>query len=125
LSRDADSVYDQSWESSKAAFGLQGGIGLEYALQPKISLTLDIVGRMANLKGLKGTEKWTSEGPGYSFEYQQDVTLWYVEYPDGDHTYTWILFEKDKPEWERYKNVREGEISLSGLAFRIGVKYRF
>lgn len=105
---------------SVAAFGFQGGLGLELALSPAISLTMDIQGRLANFSGLKGP--WTVTGqysPGHPFSGSGAGTLWYFE----ESGLAYFEVQANKPTNPSLTNVREGSFSLSGVRALVGIKF--
>lgn len=93
--------------------GFQAGIGLEYALGSRLAVFFEASGRLARIKGLKGTVQFnqnTAESASlYSFE-QIIETTWF---PVLDAMPT-------APAWEDIRNVREATIDLSGGSAIIG-----
>jgi opacity protein-like surface antigen len=116
------------WEENEgtandSGFGFQGGLGVEYSISEGVALFLEGTGRYAKLKNWEvenvnrtalGTE--TDRG-----------TFWYVEQytEDLEAYYPSLEISDDAPDDPYYRNVRKLEISLSGVVFKIGVKFSF
>ena len=100
-------------------FGFQGGLGIEFALSPSISLCLDVLGRMANISGLTGgaTLAGTIFGIPGSVS-ATGLTLYYYE----EGGYSNITISDTLPSGGGISNAREASISLSGVAAQFGIK---
>lgn len=117
--------YDQStFKSTKTGFGLQAGVGLEYALSAKIAIGLNIVGRCAQVSGFKGA--WTDSGGGDLWSYSDsgsDRLPWYYDWKlPGGHSYPQIVFQEDQPAGSTVANARLAKLILSGFSVTIGLK---
>jgi len=100
-------------------FGFQGGLGIEFALSPNISLCLDVLGRMANISGLTGgaTLAGTILGIPVSAS-ETGITLYYYEYGG----YSYLSISDTLPSGSGISNAREASVSLSGVAAQFGIK---
>jgi len=100
------------------AFGFQGGLGIEFALSPSISLCLDVLGRMANPSGFAGP--WTQSGTvlGIPFSSSGSGTMYYYE--QGGYSHFEIM--STIPSGSGVSNAREASVSLSGVAAQFGIK---
>jgi hypothetical protein len=99
--------------------GFHGGIGLEYSLGSRLALFFEALGRVAKVKGLKGTVQ-------YNQNTAQSATLYYYEqiidttwYPILDASVTAPATGPDT------RNVREATIDLTGGSALIGLVIRF
>jgi opacity protein-like surface antigen len=116
------------WEENEgtakdSGFGFQGGLAFEYSLSDSVSLFLEGAGRYVNLKSWDvdnvyrnalGTESETG-------------AFWYVEEYEEDtgKYYPSLELSDDEPSDPDYRNVRKVEINLSGIVFKVGVKFSF
>ena len=116
------------WEENEGTakdngFGFQGGLGFEYGLSDSVSLFLEGTGRYVNLKNwdvdnLHRTALGTERDSG---------SFWYVEEYEEDtgKYYPSLELSEEEPTDPDYRNVRKAEISLSGIVFKVGVKFSF
>lgn len=104
---------------TKLAVGVQGGLGLEYDITPSVSITFDVLGRLASLSDLVGTHALSGMILGITGSVSaQNHTFWYFE-ENGQPQYS---IQQNPPSGAGRINVREASISLSGLCAMIGVK---
>lgn len=122
-------VFEENWEGKSNALGFHGGLGLEFNFSSNIALFIEGFGRYAKLKSLTGN--YTMEETYFGFHGEEsinDATLWYYErhsYLTGKNYHT-INFDAEKPEETLYiKNIREGEVDLTGFSIRVGIKISF
>jgi hypothetical protein len=104
-------------------FGFHGGLGLEYSISGSIALFVEGTGRYVDLKDWDvdnlyqdafGSERNT--GTFWFIEkYEEDTGKYYPNLHPGD----------EEPSYPGIKNARKAEISLSGVVFKLGVKFRF
>ena len=99
-------------------FGFQGGLGIEFALSPSISLCLDVLGRMASLSGFSGP--WTQTGyvGGTPINDSGTGTFYYYEYGG----YADYSISNTMPSGSGVSNAREASLSLSGVVAQFGIK---
>ena len=117
-------VWEENDGTAKdSGFGFQSGLGFEYSLSDSVALILEGTGRYANLKNWDvknvnrtalGTEKDTG-------------TFWYVEeyQEDTGKYYPSLELSDDEPTDPDLRNVRKMEVSLSGIVFKVGIKFSF
>jgi hypothetical protein len=127
---DSDSDYHQTWEASKQTVGFQGGISLEYAVLPKLSLIFEAVGRLAALADLTGPYHYTSVGPTWNNQYDDERTAWtsaFVNDPTTTNSHLMLNSLNDDPNDypQYYSNPRKASFSLSGMSLRLGARYKF
>jgi opacity protein-like surface antigen len=115
---------DYIFKSGSGAFGLQGGLGVEYQISSGLSLIVEVLGRYAKVSNFKGdwtsVDKFngtTSSGQG------SDIYFNYFEYDVNGKRYSDLHFGEDLPA--RAINVRRGNLDLTGFSPLIGIKYSF
>ena len=117
------------WESDigkakDSGLGFQGGVGLEFPVAKGVVLFAEATGRYVNLNN------WEVE---YSFSdswgYTEDGTayIWYVEQFEGDtgKYYPTLELDMSEPSHPSLRSVRKAEFSVSGIAFKLGIKISF
>jgi len=115
-----DTNYDDNFESdSKLVFGFQGGVGIEFAVSPNISLCVDVLGRYANLSGLSGSHSLSGTllgltGSGTFTNHH----FYYFEF--GGVALPWVM--DVAPSGGGITNAREASVSLSGVGAQVGLK---
>ena len=116
------------WEENEgtandSGFGFQGGLGLEYGLSDSVALFVEGTGRYANLKNWEVDNVYRNALGTES----ERGTFWYVEEYEADtgKYYPNLELSDEEPSDPDYRNVRKVEISLSGIVFKVGVKFSF
>jgi hypothetical protein len=121
--------FEENWEGKSNVLGYHGGLGLELNFSSRIALVVEGFGRYAKLQSLKGD--YTFEENYFGYQGQDSIseaTLWYYEWRSSltENYYPTIEFNDEKPEETSFlKNVREGEVDLTGFSVRVGIKIRF
>jgi opacity protein-like surface antigen len=110
--------------AKKSGLGFQGGLGLEYSVSGNIALFIEGGGRYVNLKDWDVDNTHRSI---YGIERETGTTYWYVMKYNADTGKYYPTFElgDEKPSGPFIKNARKAEISLSGITFKLGVKFGF
>ena len=119
-----EATYENRFNADGKAWGLHGGLGLEYALSSELSVFLEGMGRASRIGNCNGTMTvW-----GY-YRYpigDRDETgkMWYFEYWDQNTStyFSGLSFGSEPPEDERLRLVRKLRIRLSGFSVSIGFK---
>jgi opacity protein-like surface antigen len=106
------------------SLGIQGGLGLEYAVTDELALVVEVQGRYARISSLKGkicamsnNSLYEETGTLYSYQWAWFGTgPWYRE----------LMVHESPPEGGIFsvKDVREARLDLSGFALRIGLRVR-
>ena len=121
--------FKENWEGKSNALGFHGGLGFEFYFSSGIALFVEGFGRYAKLKALKG--KYTFEETFFGYQGQESIdeaTLWYYEWRSAltGNYYPTLEFNDEKPEETSFiKNIREGEVDLTGFSVRVGIRIRF
>lgn len=103
----------------KLAFGFQGGLGLEIAVSPSVSLCLDVFGRMANITGPHGQHVLAGMILGFTGSVTGTNDTFYY-YESGGQSFAAI--QATLPSGAGVTNAREGSVSLSGVGATVGFK---
>lgn len=104
-------------------FGFHGGLGLEYSISGSVALFVEGTGRYVNLKDWDVDYLYQD-----AFGSERDTgTFWYIEEYEEDtgKYYPYLGVGDEEPSGPGIKNARKAEISLSGVVFKLGVKFRF
>ncbi len=117
-------VWDENEGTAKDnGFGFQGGLGFEYGLSDSVALFVEGTGRYVNLKSWD-VDNVNRNALGTESE---SGTFWYIEQYDEDtgKYYPSLELSDEEPTDPDYRNVRKAEFSLSGIVFKVGVKFSF
>jgi hypothetical protein len=103
-----------TWEGTSQAIGFHIGLGMELYLSQRTSFLVDVLGRYGRLRNIKGD--LIENGATI-----KDAVLWFCE----QGAYPLIIIDDSPPPAWRYSSIRKGEVNLSGVSVRVGVKIRF
>lgn len=112
-----------TFRSSKVGFGFQGGVGLEMALSSKLSLVLNVLGRVAKIGPFLGD--WTETGTGDFWSFADnggDHVMYYYDWTLAGKTYPQIVFQSGPPAGTSVSNAREAKLDLTGFTASFGIK---
>jgi hypothetical protein len=113
------SPYNGTWTpDTKTVFGAKAGIGIEYPLAGKFSLTFDMTGRYASIKGFTGAWHGIYNGVAKS----GTGTLYSYNYVDSNGSWPMFGIYETVPSGAHMQNIREATFSLSGVSLLVGVK---
>ncbi len=116
----------ETWRASGTCLGLQGRLGLDFALGKGLSIVLDGGGRWARFSGPCGP--WTLKGSeSLNGDYSESgtKTLWRYDYTlEGKNYPLWTLADAE-PHPARSSNVKPARIDLSGFFIRTGLRLSF
>ncbi|MBN1938881.1 MAG: outer membrane beta-barrel protein [Candidatus Aminicenantes bacterium] len=118
-------VYD--FNASKAGFGVQGGLNVEWVIDPKFSILLALSGRVASVSGFTGD--WSETLAGDIFENQKTTgsggQIWFYEWNTGGLVYDQIIFGEEEPVADsEVTNVRPARLGLTGFTAALGFKIK-
>ncbi len=120
----ADYLNDFYMKENK--IGFHGGLGIELNLNRSFSFVIEAGGRYAKLMDLRGTSKYKVYlNHEISVDEAEDnVILWYGEYERDGKWYPSLSFGEE-PSGADVRNIRRGEIALTGYSVQIGFKIKF
>lgn len=113
------------WNLKSKGTGYHAGIGFEYTIAKNLALILEVQGRSAMIKGLKGTEMFL--GSGYSESFYGAVYYYEKKDPITEKYYAGLVFYKEKPDFlpsPEYRNIRDAKLDMSGYSLKIGIRIR-
>jgi len=109
--------YNGEWmPEGKTAIGAKAGVGIEYTLSKRLSLTVEVTGRYAEITGFKGPWKGIYNGVEKS---GTDSVLYIYDY---DGQYPMIGIYGEPPAGPHHQNVKEATFSLTGVAAVAGIR---
>jgi hypothetical protein len=144
--RDGPYKYNLKVDSSynSEALGFYATLGVEYDLIKHIAIVVEAEKVWSKADGFKGplNEELTETNPGeetkISYENYDKASLYFYEYKRGSNDKYYSSFRglgtrpdnpEDYPIYPRgitdIKNLRQGELDLSTLSFKIGIRFKF
>ncbi|MHB8055566.1 MAG: SH3 domain-containing protein [Candidatus Aminicenantales bacterium] len=121
---DGDTLRDWQGEASSGGAGLCGGIGFDLSLGRGFFLTAEVNGRYAKISGFSGTNSYLDEALAEA--YIEKGRLYTYEVRTSGGTAYSLVFVRDKtPAESGVENAKEAVVDLSGIALRIGFKFKF
>jgi len=116
----------QDFISRTDAFGLRGGLGLELVLFHGFALVLEAEGRYAVIPEVRGDLTTQESLSGSSAQNTvHNAFLWIYNQSEGGQTYTRMVLSQNQPFGSSAANIRKGQIDLSGISARAGIKFTF
>jgi hypothetical protein len=114
--QDIYTPYGGAWKPDmKIAFAARAGVGLEFMISPRIALTFDILGRLAEVQGFVGEYSGLMDGVPYGGTCRAYCYDLLGSYPV-------IVLYENPPSGPSYPNVHEVKFSYSGLSALFGVR---
>ncbi len=109
----------EKYDLSGSGFGFHGGLGLDVALSPAVSLVLDFLGRYATASGFTGsyTTSSGSQTNGKLYYYEATVT--------GAGVFPVLTYSNTMPSGSGVGNAREAKLDLSGFSALLGFVFHF
>ena len=103
--------------------------GLEYTLFKHIGFVVDVENVWSRVDGFKGPSTYRRQGPEDEGEYVESggASLYFYESrpPGLDSFYSVLSGEKDRPQGETARAVRQGVFDFSGMTVRLGLRIKF
>jgi opacity protein-like surface antigen len=100
-------------------FGFQGGIGLEFRLNPRATIFVETQGRYARISNLEGEEIFFRSWNLQIFSSKENGSFYY----DEVGTYPSLVVLSN--ESAAAENVRKAVLDLSGVSLALGVRFKF
>jgi hypothetical protein len=123
--RAEDPTYFEAYDfkASGGGLGLHGGLGLEVALSPAVSLVLDLTGRWAVISNFKG-DFIVSNTWSYGLTPKADLYFFKAMDPPFG-TFPLLFMSSAEPSGPAYSDVRRARVDFSGLTSVIGFVFKF
>ncbi len=100
-------------------FGLQGGIGLEFRLNPRATIFFETQGRYAKISSLEGEDIYFRSWNLQIFSSKENGTLYYEE--AGKYPSLVVLTDESAAA----RDVRKAVLDLSGISLALGIRFKF
>jgi hypothetical protein len=100
-------------------FGFQGGIGLEFRLNPRATIFVETQGRYARISNLEGEEIFFRSWNLQIFSSKENGSFYYDEV--GKYPGLVVLSDESAAA----ENVRKAVLDLSGVSLALGVRFKF
>jgi opacity protein-like surface antigen len=108
---------------TRAAFGFQGTLGLEYAISDSVYMILDANARSAVASGFKGPWSLIGSWEHGAIGASGSSPVWYEEVQGGANYYPDMVVKDTAPIASSLRNVRSARISLGGIGVQVGLKF--
>lgn len=116
--------YERSNTYNSEALGLYAAVTLEYELFKFMAIVLEAEQKWAKIDGFKGPYSFKDfdgkDESGKASLYFYESNQWGL----GNY-YSILMGHKDRPDTEDIRNVRQGELNLSGYSFKVGIRFIF
>jgi opacity protein-like surface antigen len=115
----------QEWngQADSSGFGYQFGLGLEWPLGSRVSLTAEWAYRYSRFDGFEGEDVYR-ESTGN--ELREDGPLYrFRKSAGGRETYPLVFIRSRKPTDSGVTEIRTAELDLSGYSLKVGLKVGF
>ncbi len=99
--------------------GFQGGIGLEFRLNPRVVVFVETQGRYARISNLEGEETFFRSWFGQIWSLRKNGSLYYEE---GDQYPGLVVLSDESAAGE---DVRKAVLDFSGVSLALGLRIRF
>jgi opacity protein-like surface antigen len=117
-------IWDENEGTAKdSGLGFQGGLGFEFNLSDSAAIFVEGTGRYVNLKDWDVDNLYRS-----ALGSERDRgTFWYIEEFEEDtgKYYPSLELSDEEPSDPDFRNVRKAEVGLSGIVFKVGIKFSF
>jgi opacity protein-like surface antigen len=116
----------RTWDSELSAnqFGLQGFLGIETSMFPRLSLDIRVNARLASISGFMGTQHFHELKVTNANTYERDEDLGvYLVRQVTQEGETEFGPDSNYPLGTDYH--KEGKINLSGVGIQLGLKFHF
>jgi len=118
-------THSTALKSSPGVLGFHFGAGLEIELFSHVSMSIDVLYRIARVAKIKGNVDWKESTSWNNYQKSgsgklDDQTLWHGKYTWAGTSYVRAAIDEIQPSW--LEGARAFEFSLNGLALRAGIK---
>lgn len=129
LGRDYIYWFEKTNTFRSEGLGYYAVFGLEYTVLRHIGFVVDVENVWSKVDGFKGPYTYRRLGPDDEREYTESggASLYYYESrsPGLDAFYPVLSGEKDRPDGEATRAVRQGVFDFSGMTVRLGLRLKF
>lgn len=116
--------YERSNSYNSEGLGLYASIMLEYELFKFMAIVLEAEQKWVKIDGFKGPFSFTDfdgkDESGKASLYFYESNRWGL----GNY-YSILMGHKDRPDSAFIRNIRQGELNLSGYSFKVGIRLIF
>lgn len=120
--------YERENSFSSDALGWYAGLGLEYDVVKYVAIVAEVEKIWSKVDGFKGSHLFqTFQEDALIREENGKATLYYYETTQFDDPteYPVLTGHLDRPENERFNNLRQGELNFSRFSVKLGVRFKF
>ena len=117
--REAAYTYSMTQKAEAGSLGVQGGVGLEIRMNPRMAFILEAQGRYAKISGFEGKEQLYEYLGGPVSSSEKNGVVYYLE-REG---YPRLEISGETPATGF--NSREAVFDFSGISFRAGLNFKF
>ena len=115
----------QQWEgkSNAQGFGLSGSLGFSKSYSSNLSLFAEITGRLAKIEGFNGKETFQDSAGNIT---TQEGKLYLIQMQLlEDRAHSVLFIRKTRPNEAGVIAAKEAQIDLSGVSFKVGLRFHF
>jgi len=116
---------EEQYDVRADSLGFNGGIGFEYDIANNLVIVLEIQGRYAKAKNLKGNKLFSVWDVSYM---EEEGTLYIGERDMTDEGYGKycpdLMISQSTPSGDEYRNIREAVLDFSGFSLRVGIRIK-
>lgn len=115
----------QEWRgnASSSALGFIGGVSLEKAISPKLSLFLEVAGRYAQIENFEGMDEYL-DSEGTTSTEKGKLYIWEGQVNEAESN-PLVFIRERKPSEAGVSNARLAIVDFSGFSIKLGIKIRF
>jgi hypothetical protein len=116
---------EEQYDVRANSLGFNGGIGFEYDIANNLVIVLEVQGRYARTKNLKGNKLFSV----WEFSYMEEEGILYIGERDmTDEGYGKycpdLIISQSKPSGDEFRNIREAVLDFSGYSLRLGIRIK-
>lgn len=119
---------EENYDVSSNGPGFHGGIGFEYNIANSLALVLEVQGRYARIKNLKGKRVYSYTLPYYLDYGEEEGTLYigkrdltYLGYGENCPD---LIISSSQPRGDEFRDAREAALNFSGFSLRAGIRIK-
>jgi len=120
--------YERENAFSSDALGFYAGLGIEYDVVKYVAIVAEVEKIWSKTDGFKGSHLYQIfQDDALINEESGKATLYYYESIQFDSPtyYPMLTGHIERPEEDRFKNLRQGELNFSRFSVKLGVRFKF